>query len=76
MNRAKVVILKTKPESVLEDYQELMRLADYENYLAKDITTLIKLNLSWTKYFPSCSSQPWQLDGVVKTLLQDGFTRD
>lgn len=76
MNRAKVVILRTKPESVLEDYQELMRLADYENYLAKDITTLIKLNLSWTKYFPSCSSQPWQLDGVLKALLQDGFTRD
>jgi len=76
MNRSKVVIMRTKPESVLEDYQELMRMANYENYLAKDITALIKLNLSWTKYFPSCSSQPWQLDGVVKTLLQDGFTRD
>lgn len=76
MNRAKVVILKTKPESILEDYQKLMHLADYENYLAKDITTLIKLNLSWTKYFPSCSSQPWQLDGVLKTLLQDGFKQD
>ncbi len=76
MNRAKVVILRTKPESVLEDYPKLMRLADYEKYLNKDITTLIKLNLSWTKYFPSCSSQPWQLDGVLKTLLQDGFARD
>ncbi|MFC2165444.1 DUF362 domain-containing protein, partial [Acidobacteriota bacterium] len=76
MNRAKVVILRTKPESILEDYQDLMRKADYENFIAKDNTTLIKLNLSWTKYFPSCSSQPWQLDGVVKTLLQDGFSQD
>jgi len=76
MYKAKVVILKTKPESVLEDYQRLMRMANYENYLAKDNTTLIKLNLSWTKYFPSCSSEPWQLDGVVKTLLEDGFRKE
>jgi uncharacterized protein (DUF362 family) len=76
MNRAKVVVLKTKPESVLDDYRKLMRMADYKNYLAKDVPTLIKLNLSWTKYFPSCSSEPWQLDGVVKTLREDGFTED
>ena len=76
MNKAKVAILKTKPESVLDDIQKLMRMADYENYLAKDAPTLIKLNLSWTKYFPSCSSEPWQLDGVVKTLLEDGFAAD
>jgi len=37
---------------------------------------LLKLNLSWTKYFPSCSSQPWQLEGVVKTLVEDGYTKD
>ena len=31
----------------------------------RDRDTLLKLNLSWTKYFPSCSSQPWQVDGVI-----------
>jgi len=76
MNRAKVVILKTGPESVLDDYQKLMQMADYETFLDKDVPTLIKLNLSWTKYFPSCSSQPWQLDGVLKTLLQSGYPQD
>jgi hypothetical protein len=34
------------------------------------------LNLSWTKYFPACSSQPWQLEGVLKTLLGGGYTPD
>ena len=33
----------------------------------------MKLNLSWTKYFPACSTQPWQLDGVVRALLEDGY---
>ena len=76
MERSKVVILRTSTESILDDYKKLMRLADYERFISKDNTTLIKLNLSWTKYFPSCSSQPWQLDGLVQTLLADGYTKE
>ena len=41
-----------------------MDLAGYRDSLSRDRDTLLKLNLSWTKYFPSCSSQPWQVDGV------------
>ncbi len=73
MARTKVAVLKTSPESVLDDYRKLMHLADYERVISKENTTLIKLNLSWTKYFPSCSSQPWQLEGVVETLIEDGY---
>jgi uncharacterized protein (DUF362 family) len=73
---SKVVVLRTSSDTVLEDYKRLLELADYKRYVSKDIDTLIKLNLSWTKYFPSCSSQPWQLEGVVQTLLKDGFKRE
>src|SRR3989441_13003618 len=73
--KATVVVLKTNPETVLDDYRTLMRLAEYEWFIDKDTDTLLKLNLSWTKYFPACSSQPWQLEGVVRTLLEDGFER-
>ena len=76
MKKAKVVVLKTSPESVVDDYSKLMHLADYGATISKDIPTLIKLNLSWTKYFPACSSQPWQVEGVIKTLIQDGFRKD
>ena len=76
MKRSKVAALWTSPDSVLEDYPKLMRLAEYTSALDKEQDMLIKLNLSWTKYFPSCSSQPWQLEGVLKTLLQDGFTKE
>lgn len=75
MNRARVAVLKTSPETVLEDIRTLMELADYQSFLPKDRDTLIKLNLSWTKYFPSCSSQPWQVEGVVRKLLEDGYSR-
>lgn len=70
---SKVVVLKTRPETVIKDYSRLMRLAEYEKVLPKNQDLLIKLNLSWTKYFPACSSEPWQVEGVIKTLLEDGY---
>jgi hypothetical protein len=57
----------------LNDYRRLLELVDYKSVLDFNLPTLVKLNLSWTKYFPACSSQPWQLEGVVKTLIEDGF---
>jgi len=76
MTRAKVAVLRTTPATVLEDYRKLMALADYERFLPKDRDTLLKLNLSWTKYFPACSSEPWQVEGVVRTLLEGGFPKE
>ena len=74
--KSRVAVLKTTPQTVLDTYKEIMHLAEYENFISRDIDTLIKLNLSWTKYFPACSSQPWQLEGVIKTLLEDGFPKE
>ena len=70
---ATVVVLKTTPATVLHDYRRLMHLAAYEGYIDKTKDTIVKLNLSWTRYFPACSSQPWQVEGVIRTLLEDGF---
>ena len=72
---ARVAVVRTRPESVIEDYGRVMHLAGYQRTLTRDTDTLLKLNLSWTKYFPSCSSQPWQVDGVLTTMLADGFPR-
>jgi len=70
---SKVAILKTSPGTVIEDYIRLMYLADYENSLPKENKTIIKLNLSWSLYYPACSSSPWQLEGVSKTLKEDNY---
>ena len=69
----KVAVLRTTPESVLEDIHRSMDAADAGAYLKHERELLIKLNLSWTKYFPACSSQPWQLEGIVKDLLARGY---
>lgn len=70
---SKVTVLETSPSTVIEDYGRLMELAQYERLLPKDNNTILKLNLSWTLYYPACSTQPWQLKGVVKKLRQDGY---
>ncbi len=72
---ARVAVVRTRPETVLEDYARVMDLGGYRDTLSRDRDTLIKLNLSWTKYFPSCSSQPWQVDGVIGKMLADGYER-
>lgn len=75
MKRAKVAVLYTSPETVIEDYRRLMKMVDYTRHLPKDNQILLKLNLSWTKFYPACSSPPWQLDGVLTRMLADGYSR-
>ena len=76
MTRSKVAVIKTDAERVVEDYRRLLELIDYKSILDFNEDTVIKLNLSWTKYFPACSSQPWQVEGLAKTMVEDGFPRE
>jgi len=73
--KGKVAVLRTTPETVLEDYKRLMKLAEYEKALPKDRETILKINISWQTWYPACSTTPWQLEGVIRTLLEDGYTR-
>jgi uncharacterized protein (DUF362 family) len=74
--KAKVAVLKTTPQTVVEDYGRLMRMAEYDRVIDRSRDTLIKINISWHRYFPACSTAPWQYDGVVTALLADGYRRD
>lgn len=71
--RSKVAVVYTRPDTVLDDIGRAMRLADYEAHLPKDLATLLKINISWQHYYPACSTTPWQLDGAIKTLQEDGY---
>jgi len=71
----RVSVLTTSPETVLDDYGKVMRLAKYKQHVNKKRDTLLKLNLSWSLYFPACSTQPWQLEGVVKSMQEDGYKK-
>lgn len=71
----KVSVLRTRPESVIQDYERLMYLARFKHYLNEDKGLILKLNLSWTKFYPSCSTPPWQLDGVLTALKNNGYDK-
>jgi uncharacterized protein (DUF362 family) len=68
-----IAIVKTSPRTVLEDYNRLLICSEYQKVISPDIRTILKLNLSWSLYFPACSSEPWQVEGVIKTLRRDGY---
>jgi uncharacterized protein (DUF362 family) len=73
MPRSKVAILRTRPETVRDDYHEVMNLAGYQDVIARDADTALKINISWHFFFPASSTLPWQLDGVIGALLRDGY---
>src|SRR4026208_1545867 len=76
MPKAKVAILRTSPATVLRDYHSAMNLAGYQDVLAKDADTALKVNISWHFFFPGSSTTPWQLEGVIRAMKQDGYQTD
>ena len=69
-----VAVLKTSPETVLDDFQRVMTLAGFEAALPRSVRTGLKINISWQTWYPACSSEPWQLEGVIRALQGAGYT--
>jgi uncharacterized protein (DUF362 family) len=68
-----VAVLRTKPETVLDDYQRLFELAGGKGALRPGVTTILKDNISWHYPMPSANSTPWQLEGAIRALRAGGF---
>ncbi|MGI6778546.1 MAG: DUF362 domain-containing protein [Acetivibrionales bacterium] len=73
MDKSKVAVMKTKAETVIEDYKKLMRMAEYDKYLEKGKTTILKDNISWHFPYPGANTTPWQLEAVIQCLMEDGY---
>ncbi len=71
--RGKVAIVRTTPQTVVDDYARLLELAEYQQVLPKEHLTLLKINISWQTWYPACSTTPWQLEGVIRPLQQAGY---
>ena len=71
--RSRVAVIRTRPESVLDDVAGMMRGLDYTRAIPSTRRTVLKDNISWHLPFLSANTTPWQLEGVVRTLRQDGF---
>jgi uncharacterized protein (DUF362 family) len=72
--KGKVAVLKTTPETVLDDTEKLMHLAGFEAALPNKNQTGLKINISWQTWYPACSTTPWQLEGVIRTLQKAGYS--
>jgi len=71
--KGKVAVVKTSPSTVLDDIQQVMLMACVEQALPKNVTTGLKINISWQTWYPACSSTPWQLEGAIRTLQGLGY---
>lgn len=72
-DRSTVAIVRTTPETVIEDYARLLDLIQYDQILDKSVTTILKNNISWHMLYPSANSTPWQIEGVTKKMQDDGY---
>lgn len=73
MNKSTVAVIKTTPESVLDDYKRLAKMAKMEEFLDRGATTILKDNISWHLPMPGANSTPWQIEGVVLALKDAGI---
>src|SRR4029450_6999040 len=73
MAKSTVAILRTTPGTVLRDYHTLLNLAGYQDVIARDADTALKVNISWHFFYPGSSTTPWQLEGVIRAMKQDGY---
>jgi uncharacterized protein (DUF362 family) len=73
MAKAKVAVIKCKPETILTDVERLCELAGMKEALAPGKTTILKDNISWHYPFPGANTTPWQLEGTINALRGAGF---
>ena len=73
MAKSIVGAVKVSPETILEDIDRLMRIANASEAMDPSATTILKDNISWHFPFPGANTTPWQLEGVVRSLRALGF---
>lgn len=63
-----VVVATTTPATVLNDYQQVL------SHFPKpeNVPTVIKINLSWTKFYPAVSTPPWHFEAIIRWLIDSG----
>jgi uncharacterized protein (DUF362 family) len=73
LRKAKVAVIRTSPENILQDIGRLCSLAGMSGALARERSVILKDNISWHLPFLSANTTPWQLEGTIKALLGAGF---
>src|SRR3954469_709081 len=72
--RAKVAVLKVRPDNVLPEIARLCEMGGMNEALKQGATTILKDNISWHYPFPAANTTPWQLEGTILALQKAGYT--
>jgi len=75
MGKARVAVIRTAPEVILRDIDQVCHLAGLREALEPGAPTVLKDQIAWRYPFPGANTTPWQLEGAVKTLKSAGFGR-
>lgn len=75
MALSRVVIKKTKPDTILSDLEETIQAAGLSGALDSSRVTILKDNISWHLPFLSANTTPWQLEGTILALKKAGFNK-
>lgn len=70
---SKVAVVRTTPQTVVDDVRRVMQQADVGDALDQSATTIIKNNLSWHLMYPGANTTPWQLEGTILGLGDAGL---
>jgi hypothetical protein len=71
--RAKVAVLRTTPQTVIQDYDRLIEMAEARSFLAANTPTILKDNISWHFPFPGANTTPWQLEATILAFHRLGY---
>jgi len=71
--QSNVAVVRTTPQTVLDDIQRAMELAGVKQALQVGTPTILKDNISWHFPFPGANTTPWQLEGAILGLRKNGF---
>jgi len=74
MAKSIVAVLKTSPQTVIQDYERLAELAGMSSALKHGVTTILKDNISWHFPFPAANTTPWQMEGAIHALRNAGYS--
>ncbi len=72
--KSRVAIVRTRPETVLNDVARVCELGRLAATLARSATTILKDNISWHFPFPGANTTPWQLEGAILALRNAGLS--
>ncbi len=68
-----VAVLRTRPETAVDDYRRLVHLAGVEDALDTATQTILKDNITWHLVHPGVNTTPWQLEGTILGLRDHGL---